>query len=103
MDKMDRLTLLVQSMEDEMHKFGVNVNFTKLKDHLLQLQGSESEAPFNLVTEGEFVEVGCNSPRHYSHSDAPVGKTNTAKTSEVTEGNKEIGPSYSMPMPPPNP
>jgi len=102
MDKADRLTSLIQSMEDEMHKSGVNVNFTTLKDHLLHLQGTDSEAPFNLDIEGEFVEVGCNSHRHYPQPGAPEGKTNqppTAKASEATEGIKPKGLPIQCPSP----
>lgn len=75
MERTDRLASLVHSIEDVMQKSGVNVNFTKLKDHLMHLQEMESEVPPNLVLDGELVEVGCNSPRHFHGNQAQSGNS----------------------------
>lgn len=57
MERADRINSMVQSIEDEMHKSGLNVNFTTLKHQLLQMQGTGQS--FSAL-DGEFVEVECN-------------------------------------------
>lgn len=65
MESVDRITSFVHSIEDELHKSGINVNFCTLKDQLINIH-DDSEKPSYI--EGEFVEVGCNSPRHFNKS-----------------------------------
>lgn len=65
----DRISSLVQSLEDEIHKAGVNVNLSQLKAHIIQVRevnyNSEFAAPsITTKLEGEFVKVECDSPRH---------------------------------------
>lgn len=61
----DRISSLVQSLEDEIHKSGVNINLSQLKAHILQVRevGVASSSK-GATVDGEFVETECNSPRH---------------------------------------
>lgn len=108
MDKVDRLKSLVHSIEDEMHKSGINVNFTKLKDHLLQLQESDSEVPLNIALDGEFVEVGCNSP-HHSLQSISLGRTrgesstSGSRSSSGVRSSKTINKELECPFQVPSP
>lgn len=72
-------------MEDEMHKSGINVNFTTLKDHLLHLQDAE---PGTSALEGEFVEVSCNSPRHFHSGTVDEKVAQPLETTWVSAGTK---------------
>lgn len=60
----DRICSLVHSIEEEMHRSGVNVNFAQLKSHLLQIREdySNTNLASDLLANGEVVEVECNSP-----------------------------------------
>jgi len=92
----DRICSLVHSIEEEMHKAGVNVNFSQLKSHLLQIREDHSNSNMgsDVVVNGDIIEVECNSPRHAQISSDPSasGSKEQAKVSH-----------NSVPDPNPNP
>lgn len=57
LESVDRLSYLVSSIEKEMQKSGVNVSFSKFKDHLIQLQDEGTEVSTSVELDGEFVRV----------------------------------------------
>lgn len=57
MDSANRLTSLVNNIEEEMQKSGVNVSFTKFANLLNQLQENGPELHEKLEVEGDYVDV----------------------------------------------
>lgn len=83
---MERISSLVLSIENELHQSGINVNLKSLTDHVIKLQEDPEKSP-NFSLDGEFIEVGSNSPRHFHKGNSQSGITKGA-TNKPTETKK---------------
>ena len=79
----DRISSLVQLIEDEMHKSRVNVSLSHLKSHILKVREEYSKpdaatSSVQVNLEGDFVEG--DNPPHQVHHTKPAAVNNTGKT-----------------------
>lgn len=56
-DSSARISSLVNTIEEEMLQSGVNVSFSKFKDHLIQLQEAGLDFSSKIVIEGDYAKV----------------------------------------------
>lgn len=96
----DRISSLVQSIEDEMLKSGVNVSLSQLKSHILQVREEYSKpdaatSSVEVNLEGAFVEVEDKPPHQELHA-KPTAVNNPSKTQNWASLFKAQAPSKTM-------